>query len=192
MRPNARVAALAALLVIATAFLSGCIVVPMWWNDHYSAPRMSVIHVHVYDYYTYAPISWAVVELYEESWWDWDYIGSWHANSGGYAYVPGGYLYDETGRDERSFGVEVYAAGYYPEWFELSLDYWYPVETLSFYLVPWADCGDCWRPTEGQAPDLPKWDLPADRVKVGDPDGMNMDDAEQPDQEMEQETPAAP
>ncbi len=169
MRPNARVAALAAVLLTVVLLGSGCIVVPVWWNDHYDrAPRVSVIHVHVYDYYTYAPISWAVVELYEQSWWDWDYVGSWHVNPGGYTAVQGGYLYEEGGPNDRDLGIKVYASGYYTEWFELSLDYWYPAETVSFYLVPWADCGDCWRPTEGQVPDLPKWDLPGDRVKVGD------------------------
>ncbi len=180
MRPNARVAALTALIVIGAAVLSGCIVVPVWWDDHYpSAPRMSVIHVHVYDYYTYASISWAAVELYQKSWWDWDYMGTWQVNSGGYTALQGGYLYDDGGSRERDFGVKVYAAGYYTEWFELSLDYWYPVETLSFYLVPWSDCGDCWQPTEGVAPDLPKWDLPGDRVKIGGPDDVEVEQPEE-------------
>lgn len=187
MRPNAKATALAAVLILVLLVGSGCIVVPVWWNDHYNrAPRMSVVHVHVYDYYTYAPISWAVVELYEESWWSWNYLGSWHVGPTGYVSASGGYLYDDGdgGPEDKNFGIEVYADGYYPEWFELDLDYWYPTETVSFYLVPWYGCGDCWRPIEGQAPELPEWDLPDGRVRVGEHDGVGASDLE-PDGEAE-------
>jgi hypothetical protein len=172
MRCNVRKLALAAALFLAMVLVSGCIVIPVWWDHNDRAPRAAIIHVHVYDYYTYAPVSWAVVELYEESWWTWDYRGSWHVNYSGYTTLNGGYLYDDHdgGPDERDFGIEVYADGYYPEWFELELDYWDSTETISFYLLPWADCGDCWTPLEGEPQETPEeWKLPKDRVRLGEP-----------------------
>ncbi len=178
MRPNAGRFALTAVLFLVLVLVSGCIFVPSWWNDHGRAPRMAVLHVHVYDYYTYAPISWAVVELYEESWWSWDYRGSWHVNPAGYVAAHGGYLYDDGrgGPEERDFGVEVSAGGYYPEWYEIELDYWYPAETLSFYMVPWDGCSDCGKPVEGEPPEIHDHDLPAGRVRVGEPDVIEADD----------------
>lgn len=172
MRRNASKVGLAAVLFLVMLLASGCIVMPVWWNDYHRTPRMAVVHVHVYDYYTFAPVSWAQVELYEESWWNWDYRGTWQVNSAGYTAVQGGYLYDDGdgGPEDRDFGMEVYAAGYYTEWFEIELDYWYPAETVSFYLVPWSDCGDCVEPLEGEPPELPERDLPADRIRVGEQD----------------------
>jgi len=182
MKPYASRFALAAALFLALFLVGGCIVVPVWWDDdHGRAPRMATMHVHVYDYYTYAPISWAEVELYRESWWTWDYLGTWHVNSSGFTSVNGGYLYDDGdgGPEELDFGLEVYAAGYYPEWFEIELDYWYPSETISFYLVPWDGCGDCWTPLEGEAQQTSErgWKLPDGRVKIGEPDEIEPDSA---------------
>ncbi|MFH1502423.1 MAG: hypothetical protein ABIG03_05185 [Candidatus Eisenbacteria bacterium] len=175
MRPKAIRTAVAAVLFLVLVLLAGCIVVPVWWDGHNRAPRMAVVHVHVYDYYTYAPVSWAVVELYEESWWSWNYRGAWPVNMTGYTAAQGGYLYDDGsgGPQERRFGVEVSAGGYYPEWHELELDYWYPVETLSFYVVPWDDCAICGEPVEGQPPEIHDHDLPEGRVKVGEPDAVD-------------------
>jgi hypothetical protein len=174
-------AAIAAVLFLVLTMSAGCIFVPVWWDDHGYAPRMAVVHVHVYDYYTNAPVSWAVVELFEESWWDWDYRGSWPVNMAGYTAAQGGYLYDDGdgGPEERHFGVEVSASGYYPEWYEIELDYWYPVQTLSFYLVPWDGCTDCGRNVEGERADVSEHELPGNRVKVGEPeagDGLEATD----------------
>jgi hypothetical protein len=131
--------------------------------------------VHVYDYYTFAPVSWATVELYEQSWWDWNYRGTWQVNSAGYTAATAGNLYRDGrgGPEERHLGVDVGAVGYYPEWYEVELDYWDPTVTLSFYIVPGADCGDCGRPVDGERPEIPDQDLPENRVKVGGPEPVD-------------------
>ena len=184
MKPTTRKAMLAAVLLTAWVMASGCVVWPCWWCDRDRAPRMAVVYVHVYDYYTCAPIPWATVALYEEGWWDWDYCGSWSVGATGYTAVPVGYVYyDGPGPDEREIGLRVSAGGYYSEWYEVELDYWYPTETLHFYLLPWAyrDGGgdpdssaggdELGRadPEASAPPDLPEGDRPPDRVLVGEP-----------------------
>lgn len=137
MKPTVKRSTLAAVLVLVPLLFSGCVMWPCWWCDYDRAPRMAVVYVYVYDYFTGAPIPWATVDLYEESWWDWDYCGSWVVGPYGYTPVQGGYLYyDGPGPDERDLGLRVSAGGYYSEWYELELDYWYPTETLHFYLLP--------------------------------------------------------
>ena len=175
MRPNAVKSMAAAMLFLVLAVTSGCICNPVCPGGPGASPRPAVVHVHVYDYLTYAPVSWAVVELYEQSWWNWNYRGSWHVNGAGYTAAIGGNLfYDDCGGpEERHLGVDVSAAGYYPEWYEVELDYWDPTVTLSFYVVPWADCSDCGRPVEGERPDIPERELPEGRVKVGEPEAVD-------------------
>ncbi len=171
MRSTARRFAMVAVLLIAPLMLAGCIVWPCWWCES-CPPRTATFHVYVYDYYTYVPISWAVVELYEEDWWCWGYKGSWPVNPSGYAAVHGGYLYNHGGGgpDEETFRLIVGASGYCTESVELELDYWYPSETVFFYLVRWYGRGEDpledgkWEPVE-----LPVEERPADRIMVGEP-----------------------
>jgi hypothetical protein len=170
MKPTVKKSTVAAALLLVPLLMSGCIVWPCSWCDYDRAPRMAVVYVHVYDYYTCAPISWAAVALYEESWWDWDYCGSWPVSPSGSVAVPAGYMYDDgPGPDERNLGLRVSAAGYYSEWYELELEYWYPTETLHFYLLPWGyrDGGE--DPQVGEPEDLPESERPPDRVMVGEP-----------------------
>lgn len=168
MKPTAKKSTLAAALLLVSLLVSGCVVWPCWWCDYERAPRMAVVYVHVYDYYTCAPVSWAAVALYEEGWWDWDYRGSWPVSPHGYAAVQGGYLYcDGPGPDERELGLRVSAAGYYSEWYELELDYWYPTESLHFYLLPWGYRDGSEEPQVGEPEDLPEGERPPDRVIVG-------------------------
>lgn len=168
MNPTAKKSILAAALILASLIVSGCVVSPCWWCDREGAPRMAVVYVYVYDYYTCAPIPWATVDLFEEGWWDWNYCGSWAVSPYGYAVVQGGYLYYE-GPDERDLGLRVSAGGYYSEWYEVELDYWYPTETLHFYLLPrlYRDGGE--ETDVGDGEDLPESARPEDRVMVGEP-----------------------
>lgn len=139
MKPKAmRVLSAAVLVLAAATALSGCIVCVdgSWCDGHHSRP--ATLHVYVYDYFTGAPIPWAVVELYESDWWSWDYIGSWHVNSAGYVQLRAGSLYydDHGGAEQENYRVVVHASGYFSEDYEIELSYYYPSETLSFYLAP--------------------------------------------------------
>jgi hypothetical protein len=172
MRATARRVCVAAILLIVALSVSGCICGPGWWRCARHHPRRAALHVHVYDYYTFAPIHWAVVDLYQDSWSGWDYIGTWPVNRSGYTTVYGGHLHHDgcCGVEERDFLVEVHASGYYSEAFEIELSYRHPSETLYFYLVPWD-----WREgrsvvdEEGEPPELPVDERPPDRVQVGEP-----------------------
>ena len=172
MRAIAKKFWVAAILLVIPLFVSGCICGPgWWWGDHHH-PRMAAFHVYVYDYYTCAPISWAVVEVYEEDWWSWDYVGAWPVNPAGYAAAHAGYLYQDGcgGCEEKDFRIGVGASGYFSEWIEIELDYWRPSETLYFYLLPWY--GPAGRPVEEgdvAPPELPVGERPPDRVMVGEP-----------------------
>lgn len=162
----------AAILLTVPLFVSGCICRPdCWWGRH-PQPRQATLHVYVYDYYTYNPVSWAVVELCEEDGWSWDHVGTWPVNSVGHAMVRDGYLYHDgcCGSDDREFLVEVGAHGYHFESIEIELDYWHPSETLYFYLVPWYCCDGRPAPDDqGEPPELPIDQRPPDRVMVGSP-----------------------
>jgi hypothetical protein len=169
MTPTAKKSMIAAALLLVPLLVSGCVMWPCWWSECERAPRMAVVYIHVHDYYTGAPVSWAAVALYEEGWWDWDYCGSWPVSPSGYAVVQVGYLYpDGPGPEERDIGLRVAASGYYSEWYELELDYWYPTETLHFYLLPWG-YGGSEEPQVGEPEELPEGQRPADRVMVGQP-----------------------
>jgi hypothetical protein len=173
MRAIAKRLWVAAVLLAIPLFISGCICGPGWWWGDHRHPRMATFHVYVYDYYTCAPVSWAVVEVYEEDWWDWDYVGAWSVNPAGYATAHGGYLYHDGcgGSEEKDYRILVEASGYQTEWIQIELDYWRPSETLYFYLVPWygrqgeSTAGD----VEGKPWDLPPDGGPPDRVMVGEP-----------------------
>ena len=170
MKPTAKKSTLAAALLLVPLLVSGCVVWPCWWCDYERAPHMAVVYVHVYDYYSCAPISWATVALYEESWWEWDYCGTWPVGPYGYVAVQGGYLYDDgPGPEERDLGIRVAASGYYSEWYELELDYWYPTETLHFYLLPWAYREGGEETGVGESEELPEGERPSDRVRIGEP-----------------------
>ena len=127
------------LIAVASIPMSGCIV---WlddvWCDDYP-PRMATVHVYALDYYTGTPIPWAVAELYERDWWDWDRISRSPVDGYGQAVLYGGYLYrDECGgADEEDFRVVVYADGYYSDYYQVELSYHHPWETLTFYMLPW-------------------------------------------------------
>jgi hypothetical protein len=139
MRPSVKklVAAGAALLVI-PIMLSGCIVcIEDLCGNH--PPRMAMLHVYAVDYYSGVPVPFAQVELYERDWWSWDYQGTWPVNQGGYAGIRCGYLYYDGcgGREDEDFRVIVYAPGYDTEGYDIELSYYYPAETLTFYLMPY-------------------------------------------------------
>lgn len=172
MRTIAKRFWIAAVLVVIPLFVSGCICSPGWWWDDHHGPRRATFHVYVYDYYSYAPVPWAVVELYQEDWYDWDYVGAWPVNRAGYAAAHGGYLYHDScgGCEERDYRVFVGASGYQSEWIQIELDYWYPSETIYFYLVPWygRDVGSAGE-GDGEPPELPLDERPPDRVMVGAP-----------------------
>ena len=127
------------LIAVASISMSGCIV---WlddvWCDDYP-PRMATVHVYALDYYTGTPIPWAMAELYERDWWDWDRINRTSVDGSGQAVLYGGYLYrDECGgTDEQDFRVVVYADGYYSDYYQVELSYHHPWETLTFYMLPW-------------------------------------------------------
>jgi hypothetical protein len=173
MRAIAKRFRVAAILLATPLFVSGCICGPgCWWWDDQPSPRRATFHVYVYDYYSYEPLPWAVVELYEDDAWDWDYLGAWPVNHAGYAVARGGYLYHDGcgGHEERNYRVLVEASGYQTEWIEIGLDYWYPSETLYFYLVPWYGRDGEPQKEAGEEPwDLPLDERPPDRVMVGEP-----------------------
>jgi len=139
MRPRAKGFLIAGvLLLVVPLMLSGCIVCV---DDVYHGsppPRMATMHVYALDYYTGMPIPWARVELYESDWWCWDYEGTWPVGPTGYAVIPCGYLYPDGcgGNEEEYYRVVVYASGYHTERYDIELSYYYPSETLSFYLLP--------------------------------------------------------
>jgi len=172
MRAIAKRFCVAAILLVISLFVSGCICGPGWWWDERPNPRRTTFHVYVYDYYSYLPIPWAVVDVYQEDWWDWDYVGTWPVSRAGYAAAHGGYLYHDGcgGHEERDFRIVVGASGYETEWIEIRLDYWHPSETIYFYLVPWYG-RDSESPEEGDGKpwDLPRDEAPPDRVMVGEP-----------------------
>ncbi len=127
-----------AVIVAATLLLSGCIVCVDDIFCDSRPPRTATLHVYALDYYTGVPIPWAVVEVYERGWWSWNCLGTWHVNQAGYVRVHAGTLsYDGCdGAESERFKIVVYASGYYSERYEIELSYYYPTETLSFYLVP--------------------------------------------------------
>ena len=178
MKPIAKRFLIAAVLLTVPLFVSGCIVSPDWWWGEHHRPRSATLHVYVYDYYTYAPVPWAFVEVYEEDGWDWDYVGTWPVNRGGYAAAHGGYLYADGcgGCDEKDYRVLVDASGYLSEWIDIELDYWYPAETLYFYLLPrqGRDAGSIGGgDTDRSEP--PLGESPADRVMIGEPKDVPAD-----------------
>jgi hypothetical protein len=139
MRPKAkRVVTAVAMLLIVSVLLSGCIVCvdDVFCDDR--PPRMATLTVYALDYYSGAPIPWAHVELYESHWWTWDYLGTWPVGPGGYARLHCGYLYHDGcgGQEEEDYRVVVYASGYHSERFDIELSYYYPAETLYYYLYP--------------------------------------------------------
>jgi hypothetical protein len=138
MKPIARRTLTVLALVLTVSLLSGCIVriEDIWCDDHV---RRATLHVYVRDYYSGAPIDWARVKLYERDWWSWDHVGTWRVNDYGYVVVRDGYLSCDGcgGPEEEDFLVVVTASGYYSEEYEIELSYYYPSETLTFYLVPW-------------------------------------------------------
>ncbi len=172
MRPGMRKLWIALILLILPVYFSGCIVCTSFWCDQ-RPPHRAVVHAYVYDYYTGAPIPWAVVDLYEEDWWSWDHVGTWPVNAGGYAQLYGGYLYRDGrgGSQEEDYRVEAYASGYYWEFGEFELDYYHPTESIYFYLVPYPQARE--RGSDDSESDgriaLPEGDGPADRVRVGEP-----------------------
>ncbi len=131
----------AALIVIVPFVLSGCIVWDdCWWCDStHRPPRMASFRAYVYDYRTGAPIPWAAVEVYEEEWWSWDYIGTWGVGPYGYVTANLGYVYYDGcgGCEDREFRIEAYAEGYYSEWVDIRVSYYDSHETIYFYLAPW-------------------------------------------------------
>lgn len=159
------------LVLLLSLFLSGCVCSPWcWWGDD-APPRRAVIHVYVSDYYSGAPIRWAVVELAEEDWWDWDYLGAWTVNNAGYVTVYGSLLYYDGrgGPEEKDYQVRVSAGGYYTEYYELELSYYYPAESLYFYMVPAYRDGSPETDPSGTEPldPLPEGEGPSGRVSVG-------------------------
>lgn len=180
MRPVARKLMAIAVLLVVPLMFSGCIV--SIWDDCWSCgqcpPRRAQIHVYVYDYYTGAPVPWAVAELYKEHWWHWSLIGSWHVDPGGYARLYGGCLYRDGcgGPEEKEYKIAVYASEYCSESFSVELSYYYPSETLYFYLWPWCGTG---RGRDGQetdaAPGVPNKsneERPGE-ISVGEPRGKD-------------------
>jgi hypothetical protein len=139
MRPNAKIlAAAAAILLVVPVLLSGCIV-SIVGIHHDRPPRMATLYVYARDYYSGGPIPFAHVEVSERDWWSWDYLGTWSVDRRGYAAARCGYLYYDGcgGREEEEYRVVAYARGYYEERYEIELSYHYPAETLTFYLMPY-------------------------------------------------------
>lgn len=184
MRPIARVSPRRFLtagifLLIIPMIFSGCIICiegPFWDNP---PPRTATLHVYALDYYTGRPIPWAEVEVYKRDWWSWDYQGTWSVNSAGYTSIRCGYLYSDGcgGGDEEDFRVVVHASGYYSERYDIELSYYYPSETLTFYLAPCAarENGDAEAGSLRQSPGTdgaitPDTDQPAGKVVVGTAD----------------------
>jgi hypothetical protein len=79
-----------------------------------------------------------VVELHEEHWFTWTYLGSWHVDPHGYTRLEGGLLYWDGygGPEDEDYKVCVYAEGYFAETYVIELSYRYPSEVLYFYLYP--------------------------------------------------------
>jgi hypothetical protein len=154
MRPIAKRHLVAGVLVaLVSVMSSGCIVcIDDIFCDN-RPPHMATLHVYVLDYYSGAPIPWAQVEVSESDWWSWDYIGTWSVGPSGYAVVRCGYLYPDGcgGDDEKDYKIVAYASGYCSERYTLELSYYYPSETLTFYLMP------CWASEGGE--DVPHSDL---------------------------------
>ncbi len=170
-RRHTRWAALAIVITI-PLLLSGCVVCPWCWDYDERPPRMAMVHVTVSDYYTGAPVTWAAVDLYEEDWWDWDYVGTWPVNPYGHTTLYGGYLYDDGdgGPEDEEFLVEVYASGYEALSYGLDLEYRHPTETLHFYLMPYyAREGEPERPEAINVEDLEEDGPNGPRVFVGEP-----------------------
>jgi hypothetical protein len=163
MKATAKAALLVCLLAVLPALLSGCIVwEEPWWHQY--PPRAATFYVYVYDYYSGIPIPWAGVELYEEDWWSWDYVGTWPVSPYGYAVVTDGYLeYNGDGYNDRAFRLRAFADGYYTESCEVSLSYYEPMRTIRFYLAPWALAKA--HPGE-RAPELAPGEGPPNRVRV--------------------------
>lgn len=160
---SAKTALLVCLLAVLPALLTGCIVWEEPWWQHYP-PRAATFYVYVCDYYAGFPIPWAAVELYEEDWWSWDYVGTWRMSPYGYAVVTDGYLeYGGGAYDEETFRLRAYADGYYTESCQVSVSYDSPVRTIYFYLAPWPLAKE--HPGE-RAPELAPGEGPPDRVKV--------------------------
>ena len=182
MRPTAKVSlkrflTAGVLLLTIPVMLSGCIVCI---EDPYCGPppRMATLQVYALDYYTGRPIPWAEVELYERDWWSWNYQGAWPVNPAGYASIRCGCLYYDGygGSEEEDFRVAVYARGYYYEYYDIGLSYYYPSEILTFYLVPCAarEAGDAESGPQRGAAGLedagsPETARPAGKVVVGAP-----------------------
>lgn len=163
MKTIAKRALLVCVVAALPALLSGCIVwEEPWWQSY--PPRVATFYVYVYDYYSGVPIPWAAVELYEEDWWSWDYVGTWPMSPHGYTVITDGYLtYDDGGYDEESFLLRAFADGYYTESCQLSVSYYDPIRTVYFYLAPWPHAKE--HPGE-RAPELAPGEGPPDRVKV--------------------------
>jgi hypothetical protein len=164
MAKPAKAVLLAALVASAAAVLSGCIIWERPWWDQYP-PRPATFYVYVYDYYSGMPVPWGEVELYQEDWWSWDYVGSWPVGPYGYTVVTGGFIgYDGCGTClDESFRLVAFAQGYYTESVEISLSYYDASRTVRFYLAPWPLA----REHEGErAPELGPGEGPPHRVKV--------------------------
>ena len=166
MRATVKKTCILLLVFAIPLLLSGCICWPCCWSD--APPRRAIIHVYVYDYYSGAPVSWAVAELYEEDWWYWDYIGSWAMDPGGHAVLYGEYL--DGGEcsdcDSETYRIVVTASGYYGEACEFRLDYYHPSESVYFYLLPYYGREDA---GGAEAPAIPEDEGRLDRVLVGQP-----------------------
>ena len=164
MKMTAKAAALIALVAVLPTLFSGCLVWERPWYQNYP-PRPATFYVYVNDYYSGVPIPWAGVELYQEDWWDWDYMGSWAVSPYGYVIVSGGYIgYDGCGECiDETFRLVAFAEGYYTESVEISLSYYDSTRTVRFYLAPWPLAKD----HRGErAPELEPGEGPPDRVKV--------------------------
>jgi hypothetical protein len=182
MRPIARRSLAAATILLTAALLSGCIVCIEDPCGHDTARRRASLYIYARDYYSGAPIPWAYADLYERDWWDWDYVGTWEVNSYGHVVVRDGYLYRDGsgGRESEDYLVVVGAYGYYTEDYSIELSYYYPSETLTFYLMPaygraagagQSDEGERFRAERTPAPVLsgpPDDGHPAGKIVVGD------------------------
>lgn len=174
MRPTARVSlrrffTAGVLLVAVPMMFSGCIVCIEDLFCDSRQPRMATLHVYVLDYYSGMPIPWAEVELRESDWWSWDYQGTWHVNSSGYAAIRCGYLYPDGcgGSEEEDYRVIVYAPGYSSERYDIELSYYYPSEVLTFYLAPYGAREDGDAGSRRQSADLDGVVAPETRQSAG-------------------------
>ncbi len=176
MRPIVRRLVVPAIAVAVTTVMSGCIVCPGAWCD-VEPPREAALHVYASDYWTGAPVYWAEVDLLVAGWPDWDYVGTWLVDRGGYVPVYAGPLFRDGhgGPEGRTYRLEVFAGGYYREWFEIDLDYYYPAETVYFYLYPLHPGREVVPGDDGneERMALPEGEGPPDRVRVGEPRDEN-------------------